>query len=255
MKHPVKTKGSFRYIDEGQGDALILLHGLFGSLANFEQTVSYFSDSYRTIVPLLPLYELPIRETTVEGMVKYLCDFMEEMAVSNATFVGNSLGGHIAILFTLQFPEKVTGLVLTGSSGLFERAFGDTLPRRGDYNYIKHKTEQTFYNPDYATKELVDEVFDIVSDREKALRVLSMAKSAVRHNLAEELCHISTPVFLIWGKNDSITPPEVGEEFHKLLPNSELVTIDCCGHAAMMEQPILFNELLDGFLRSLKQIA
>jgi pimeloyl-ACP methyl ester carboxylesterase len=58
---------------------------------------------------------------------------------------------------------------------------------------------------------------------------------------------------LIWGKNDNITPADVAEEFHKLIPHSELRWIDACGHIPMMEQPEAFNKLLEGFLRSLKQ--
>ena len=73
---------------------------------------------------------------------------------------------------------------------------------------------------------LVDEVFEIVNNREKALRVLYMAKSAMRHNLRDELQNITIPVLLIWGKDDGITPPFVGEEFHKLLPNSDLIWFD-----------------------------
>ena len=255
MRHPILSTERFKYVAAGEGEAIILLHGLFGSLANFDQTVAHCSLSYKTFAPLLPLYDLPIGSSTVEGMVAYLLDFVNEMKLDAVTIVGNSLGGHVALVFALKYPERINALVLTGSSGLFEKGFGEALPKRGDYQYIRHKTEQTFYNPAIATKELVDEVFDIVSDRDKALKVLSMAKSALRNNLADQLCHIKVPVLLIWGKNDNITPPEVAKEFHKLLSNSELVWIDHCGHAAMMEQPQIFNELLDGFLRSLKQTA
>lgn len=249
------TGQDFKYIDKGQGDVIILLHGLFGSLANFEHTIRYFSGKYRVIVPLLPLYDLPIKETTVDGMVNYVEQLVDYLGLQQFTLLGNSLGGHVALVYTLQHTDRVNALVLTGSSGLFEKAFGETIPKRGDYEYIKVKTEQTFYNPEMATRELVDEVYGIVNDREKALRVLSMAKSAVRHNLKDELCKINIPVLLIWGKNDVITPPFVAEEFHKFIPHSELKWIDQCGHAAMMERPEQFNELLLHFLRSIKQIV
>ncbi|HNB80530.1 MAG TPA: alpha/beta hydrolase, partial [Chitinophagaceae bacterium] len=75
-----------------------------------------------------------------------------------------------------------------------------------------------------------------------------LAKSAIRHHLGEELQNIRQPVCLIWGKNDTITPPMVAEEFKKLLPNSELHWIDHCGHAPMMEVPGEFNVLLNSFL-------
>jgi 2-hydroxy-6-oxonona-2,4-dienedioate hydrolase len=93
----------------------------------------------------------------------------------------------------------------------------------------------------------VDEVFETVNDRLKVLRILTMAKSAIRHNMRKDIPNIKVPSCLIWGKNDTITPPEVGEEFHKLLPNSELHMLDKCGHAPMMERPVEFNAIADAF--------
>jgi pimeloyl-ACP methyl ester carboxylesterase len=82
-----------------------------------------------------------------------------------------------------------------------------------------------------------------------------MAKSAIRHNVSNEIHNIKVPVCLIWGKNDTITPPDVAEEFHELLPNSELHWIDQCAHAPMMEKPEEFNTILDGFLSKVNQAA
>lgn len=255
MSYCVHSSGSFNYIDEGEGEVLVLLHGLFGNLAHFEHTIAHFSRNYRTIAPLLPIYQLPISETSVPGMFRYFEQLVEELSLEQFILVGNSLGGHIALNYALVHPEKVSALILTGSSGLFEKAYGESIPRRGDYDYIRQKTQKTFFNPALATKEVVDEIFNIVNDREKALRVVSVAKSAIRSNVSEFLKEIVQPVLLIWGKNDTITPSFIAEEFHKLIPHSELKWIDNCGHAAMMEQPKIFNELLDGFLRSLKQLA
>jgi pimeloyl-ACP methyl ester carboxylesterase len=151
----------------------------------------------------------------------------------------------------LKHPERIKSLILTGSSGLFENGMGDTYPKRGDYEYIRKKTEVTFYDPAMATKELVDEVYDIVNQRLKVVKVIALAKSAIRNNLGDELKGIKTPTLLIWGNNDTITPPFVGKEFNKLIPNSELHFIDKCGHAPMMERPDEFNEILNGFLTKL----
>jgi pimeloyl-ACP methyl ester carboxylesterase len=129
---------------------------------------------------------------------------------------------------------------------------GETYPKRGDYEYMRKKTELTFYDPKVATKELVDEVFSIVNNRLKAIKIISLARSAIKHNLGSELQEISIPVCLIWGKNDTITPPMVAEEFHKLLPTSELFWIDKCGHAPMMEVPDEFNAILEKFLANHK---
>jgi len=246
--YAIKEQGGYKYIDEGKGDTLLLLHGLFGALSNYQYILNDFKGKYRVVIPMLPIYELGMLETSVGGLVKHVKKFVNTLGLDNMVVLGNSLGGHIAQLFYLQEPQKVRAMVLTGSSGLFESAMGGTYPKRGDYEYIKQRTEYTFYDPASATKELVDEVFDICNDRGKAIRVIAVAKTAMRENLAEHLHKVTCPVLLIWGKEDKITPPFVAEEFHKLIKNSELHWMEQCGHAPMMEKPEEFNVLLQNFL-------
>jgi pimeloyl-ACP methyl ester carboxylesterase len=169
--------------------------------------------------------------------------------------LGNSLGGHVALVYLLKHPERIKSLILTGSSGLFESGMGDTYPKRGDYEYIRKKTEVTFYDPKMATKELVDEVFSITNNRIRVIKIIALAKSAIRNNLGDELNNIKQPTLLIWGNNDTVTPPFVAKEFQKLIPNSELHFIDKCGHAPMMEVPDEFNTILHKFLKKLSAPA
>jgi len=110
-----------------------------------------------------------------------------------------------------------------------------------------------FFDPKKATKKLVDEVFEIVNSREKVLRVLMMAKSAIRHNMKEDLPNITQKTCIIWGENDKVTPPEVGVEFKEGIPNSELFWIEKCGHAPMIEQPKKFNKILIEWLNRQKK--
>jgi 2-hydroxy-6-oxonona-2,4-dienedioate hydrolase len=252
MSFAVKQEQRFKYCEEGQGDVIVLLHGLFGALSNFNTLIEYFSKRYTVVIPLLPLFELELEQTTVSGMVDYIEEFITYKKYPVVHLIGNSLGGHIAQLYVLRRPEMVKTITLTGSSGLFENSLGDTYPRKGNYEYVKKKTEGTFYDPKFATPEQVDEVFNIVNDRHKAIRIVVMAKSALRHNLRDEVPKMKQPVCLIWGKNDTITPEFVAEEFHKLLPVSELNIIEKCGHAPMMEQAEKFNEILDKFLTKYK---
>lgn len=241
MEYQIKKKGDYQYVDLGTGPTVIFLHGLMGALSNFEKTARIIAEAgYRVIIPSLPIYSLPLLKTSAKGISKFLEKFVNEMELSELTLLGNSLGGHVALIYTKNNSDKVKNLMLTGSSGLYEKAMGDTYPRRDDYNYIKEKTQDVFYDPAVATKELVDEVFESVNSRDKVIRILAIAKSAIRHNMAKDLPNMTQPTCLLWGKNDGVTPPEVAEEFHKLLPNSELYWFDKCGHAPMMEHPIDF---------------
>ncbi len=250
MELLIKEENGFRYIESGgTGENLMLLHGLFGAMSNFEGIINRFSSKYNIVVPILPIYELPIFQSSVTGLVEFVTKFVAYKGFSKVHILGNSLGGHIAILYVLANPDKVASVTLTGSSGLFESAFGSAFPKRGDYEYIKNKTGETFYDPSVASQELVDEVFGIVNDRNKAIRVVATAKSAVRHNLGDKLHLIKAPTLLIWGRQDTITPPFVAEKFNELIENSQLFFIEKCGHAPMMEKPDDFNDILENFLK------
>lgn len=249
MDLEIKEIDQFKFVETNpEKEPLVLLHGLFGALSNFQSIIESFSDKYNVVVPLLPIFELPIRKVSVSGFVNYVSDFVDYKNFGEVHLLGNSLGGHIALLFALARPEKVKSIVLTGSSGLFESGMGSSFPKRGDYDFIKTKTEATFYDPRVATKELVDEVFDIVNDRNKAIRIVATAKSAVRHNLGDKLHQVKAPTLLVWGNDDTITPSFVGERFYELIENSRLIFIDKCGHAPMMEHPSIFNHHLEEFL-------
>ena len=255
MNYEIKQQDKFRYIEVGEGEPLLLLHGLFGALSNFQDLIEYFRNQYKVVVPILPLFELDILHTSVGGLERFVYRFIEARGYRDIHLLGNSLGGHVALVHVLKHPEKIRSLILTGSSGLFENGMGDTYPKRGDYEYIKKKTQLTFYDPQMASKELVDEVYEIVNSRIKVIKIIALAKSAIRNNLGDELTNIKQPTLLVWGNNDTITPPFVGKEFNKLIPNSELHFIDKCGHAPMMEVPDEFNRILDKFLTKLSKPA
>jgi pimeloyl-ACP methyl ester carboxylesterase len=248
MKYEVIEDNGFQYIEAGKGETLVLLHGLMGELSNWEAVIEYFKDRYHVIVPILPIYELPILTLGVKSLAKFIYKFIKYKKLGQVVLIGNSLGGHIGLIFTTLHQENVKALILTGSSGLYENAFGGSFPKRESYDYIREKVAFTFYDPATATKQLVDEVFKTVNDRSRVIRILALAKSAIRHNMSKDLLKITIPVSLIWGKQDKVTPPEVAEEFHQLLPNSELNWVDHCGHAPMMEQAEVFNEYVNKFL-------
>lgn len=251
MEYNIIEEKDFRYIEEGEGEVLLLLHGLMGALSNWEGVIEEFKGRYKVVIPMLPIYDLPLLTTGVKSLAKYVHKFVKFKEYEQVILLGNSLGGHVGLIYTISHQETVKALVLTGSSGLYENAFGGSFPKRENYEFIKGKVEYTFYDPATATKELVDEVYEMVNNRNKVIRILAMAKSAIRHNMSKDLSKIKVPVALIWGRDDKITPPEVAEEFHLLLPDSQLDWVEKCGHAPMMERPVEFNTILTKFLEKI----
>lgn len=248
MKVSIIQEDGYKYVEQGKGPTLLLLHGLFGALSNFHTVLDAFKHKFRVIIPLIPIYEDTGMDPSIEGITKFIEGFIQYKNIQEVNLLGNSLGGHIGLMYALRNKDQVKSLVLTGSSGLFESGMGQSFPRRSSYEYIKERVAYTFYSPDLAEKELVDEVFEIVNDNYKTLRVLKIARSAQRHNLKEELGKIEVPTLLIWGLNDNITPPKVAHAFNRLIPNTQLEFIDKCGHVPMMEHPKTFNNILEGFL-------
>ncbi|WGK65269.1 alpha/beta fold hydrolase [Croceiramulus getboli] len=250
MEHELITEDKFTYMEVGEGTPIVILHGLMGGLSNFDAVTNYFSEvGYKVVIPELPVYSTPLLKTGVKYFAKYLNDFLAHKNFDEVILLGNSLGGHIGLYHTKMYPERMKALVITGSSGLYESAMGESYPKRGDYEYIKKKAEDVFYNPEHATKEIVDEVYETVNDRNKLVKTLAIAKSAIRHNMAQDLPNMPTPTCVIWGRNDTVTPPEVAEDFNRLLPDADLFWIDECGHAAMMEKPEEFNRILHDWLK------
>lgn len=227
--------------------SIIFLHGLFGSLSNWQSSVEFFKNDYNIYVPLLPLYDHH-EDDLLEHLVESLNGEIESLAPDKVFLVGNSLGGHLAILYAHRYPNRVDKLILTGSSGLYENLMIGSFPRRSDRNYIRAHIENVFYKRENATSELIEAVFNVLSDNRKCLGIIKAAKATQRNSVSDLLPLIQKPVLLIWGENDRVTPPSVAKEFSLLLPSSTLVFFKECGHAAMMEKPEEFNKMLYGFL-------
>ncbi|TAF33474.1 MAG: alpha/beta hydrolase [Cytophagales bacterium] len=250
MQYTVKKQGEFEYIDEGSGEVLIMLHGLFGALSNWTDVIEHFSPKYRVLIPMMPIYTMPLKQADLNGLTDFIESFIAFQNLKEFSLIGNSLGGHIGLIFTLRHPHSVKRLVLTGSSGLFEHGMGNSYPRRSSYEFVRERVAYTFYDSTIATKELVDEVFEVTNDNSSCLRMISIARSAQRHNMAKDIHVIKVPTLLVWGLNDTITPPVVAHEFNNLLSNSTLKFVDKCCHVPMMEHPKVFNKYFEDFLNN-----
>lgn len=233
--------------EAGRGMPLVLLHGLMGKRENWEGVLRYLPAGCRALALEIPLFRHQRRLDSIETIRDYVLEYLQAAGFEQFLIGGNSLGGHIALHVALEMPRKVRGLVLTGSSGLFEREVTGSRGANPPRTWVYDKMCQVFFEEEMVTEELVDEVCGIITHRKSTRDLVRIAKSAKRDNLSARLGQIECPALLVWGRQDEITPPNVAREFHSLIPQSRLEWIDRCGHAAMMERPYEFAEILRGW--------
>jgi len=243
----------FEYVDEGNFDApvVLLLHGMLGGIGNWTSSIDSFSrNGFRVIAPFIPMYSIDLEHANVQGLVSHVRDFIEEIGLERFSIVGNSMGGHLAVIYAQMYPDKVESLVLTGASGIYEMEWGQGVIKRRNRDFIREKAAITFYDPKVVTDELLDFLGEIGESRDSIIRLLKIARSSKIEKVEHLLPEIQVPTLLIWGEDDKITPPFVANEFHENLSNAELVWFKKCGHAPMIEHPDKFNQVCLQFLQA-----
>ena len=233
-------------------EPMLLLHGLFGAMSNWDDVFPLFEQYTRPIALQLPILSGHRTEVKVKALALYAWYFLMKEQFEPLVVCGNSLGGHVALRLCLAAPERVKCLILTGTSGLYEHAV-DTLPIRPQHDFIKDQMERVFVNPKFINEQAIEEMCDIVRDRNNVLNIIHAARSAKRDNLYDLLPEIKVPTLLLWGEDDQVTPMDVAETFNQRMPNSKLVTIKQCGHAPMIEHPQWFAKEVKTFLEETKE--
>lgn len=250
FKKHSKNGYEFLIISKGQPkQTLVCLHGMFGGLSNYDALIEQLEDC-RVIVPSIPIHDMG-KKLSIENLTHWLHGFMDEFKINSPILLGNSLGGHLALDYVIKHPKNVRALVLTGSSGIQERNFGSSYPRRNDREFVRKQAAQTFYK-DLVDDTLLDEIMEVITETAKLKNILMVARDTHEHDVESHLAEIDQEVLLVWGKNDEITPPEAAHKFHEKLPNARLKWIDKCGHAPMMEHPKTFALFLNEFLVELQ---
>jgi len=194
MSTEVRKEGKFEYIEMGEGPVLLALHGLFGELSNFNHLFEFFSKKVKVVIPIMPIYTLPVKETDLDNLAEFVSDFIAFKGFGKVNLLGNSLGGHVALVYASKHLNNIRSMILTGSSGLYENAFGGTYPRKGDKEYLREKIAITFYDPKHATDELVDECHNLVNDRHRLIRIVALAKSANTAFSCTQYCQPLHPI-------------------------------------------------------------
>jgi pimeloyl-ACP methyl ester carboxylesterase len=236
------------------GQPVVLLHGLFGNPSNWRPIMEELAEHYRFFAPQLPIDLSEVRRdaaaVSLAELTDHIVQFFDELGLDRAVLCGNSLGGQIALEFTLKFPERVEALVLCGSAGLYERSLAGGRPPRVCREFIRDRVSEIFYDQTYVSPDLVDDIYGMLSDRPYRRYLLKIAKATRDRYMLDELAQVRVPTLIVWGREDTITPPFVAEQFCDHIENAELRYIDRCGHSPPIEQPEAFSRLLHAYLRA-----
>jgi 2-hydroxy-6-oxonona-2,4-dienedioate hydrolase len=246
------AEGSF--VQTGRGSrTVVFLHGLFGSTAHWTGTMEHLANDYRSIAIQLPLDQKGDRRNQGVQTIGELTEVVDRSIAaakvdSPFVLVGNSLGGLLSIDYALKFPDRVCGLILAGSAGLQERSLTDGNKPKATREFVRSVIGGIFYDQALVTDDLVEDWFETMSDRNYTRFILRISRATRDRNVQQELDQIKTPTLIVWGRNDQITPPEVGLNFQSSILGSKIVFLESCGHVPNVEQPDQFNQQLSEFL-------
>ena len=243
-----KVTGDHIYLEAGDGKPILFCPGLFGSIYNFGTIGQLLSQNFKVILPYLPLYHVPLQQCTIQHLGKYLKNFIDDLKLKDITLIGSSMGGGTILNYVLIDQSKIKGIVLCGSSGLSTIPMQTGYFRRKEISFVKKTTQDVFYDPTVPSDDMIKEVFDAIQNYDIVLRSIRFTKSTAKDQLHNELHKITIPTLVIWGKQDKITPPEVGYLFKQLLPDATLHMIDQCGHIPTQEHPELVYKYLKEYI-------
>jgi pimeloyl-ACP methyl ester carboxylesterase len=179
-----------------------------------------------------------------------MADLILELNLPPLVLCGNSLGGLVSIEICLRHPDQVSGLVLAGSAGLYERSLTSGMRPKPSREFVRSVASDIFFDPGLITEQMVDEWYEAVLDRDYVRFLLRVSRATRDRRLNHQLKHLRLPTLIVWGREDKVTPPDVAESFQRQIDGAELHFISDCGHAPNLEQPALVADLLQQFLPS-----
>jgi 2-hydroxy-6-oxonona-2,4-dienedioate hydrolase len=247
-----------RVFERGRGNSVIFLHGLGGSIESWTNNLDSISADARVFALDLPGFgqsSKPRISYSISFYRDFLIKFIKHVGLPKASLVGSSLGGHIACELAIARPELLDKLVLVSPAGALPRSFKAS-PALNRYIKVTsaHSVEEVKralfavdkkpVNDAYA--RLVFERFSEPNAKEAFLSALKGSSSATR--LQPRLGRIRATTLLIWGKEDIMIPVKFVKPFMQM-KNCRVVMLERCGHRPHAERPLIFNEMVSGFLK------
>ncbi len=249
-----------RYLEAGDSSKpkVILLHGLGAQAESWQFNITALATQFHVIAPDQVGFgksDKPFLKYRAGTYADFLDKFMSELKIEKAHLVGNSMGGWVAALTAIKYPQRVDKLVLVDAAGLtppeidFDRIYQLNNSTRDE---IRANLKLIFATPAFQNNEaLVDQFMTQRVTTNDGYTINSLIESIKRHEdfLDSQLGEIKKPSLILWGKQDGLIPLADGEKFNKGIAGSELLVLDGAGHIPQAEKAIDFNKAVLEFLQ------
>jgi pimeloyl-ACP methyl ester carboxylesterase len=260
------------YVDYGEGgeglEPVVFVHGLGGCWQNWLENIPRAAAEGRRAIGIdLPGFgysELPGEDISISGYGRAVSSLLEQLDLGESVLVGNSMGGFISAEVAIQFPARVSRMVLVSAAGVTTSdlssgpimagarlvaalatrtaAMSDRVVRR---RHIRHAVYHSFIrHPTRIRNELLFEITQ-GSGRPGFMGAL---RAIMEYDFRDRLPEIGCPTLIVWGTEDMLVPESDAGEFERLIPNSRKLIFEDTGHMAMIERPQTFNDCVFEFL-------
>jgi pimeloyl-ACP methyl ester carboxylesterase len=254
------------------GDPVLLVHGLGGSWRNWLENLPALAEAgYRVIAPDLPGFghsEMPEERISIPGYGRWVEALCDELGVSGAALVGNSMGGFIGAELAIHSPQRVERLVLVSAAGITtehlrnERVLGAMYRVEAASTYVAGAVVARAAHLARRPRLRRAAMWFVVKHPEQLSAPLAYEQMAgigtpgflpaldacSDYPIRDRLPEIACPTLIVWGRNDVLVPVRDADVFERLIPDARKVVWDDTGHVAMLERPTRFNQLLLDFL-------
>ena len=247
-----------RYFEEGQGETVIFIHGLGQAMYNFRKIVHVLAEHCHVVtIDLIGhgLSDKPECDYSIADFSKLIIDFMDAMAIENATLLGFSTGAIIALDVAISRPEYVKRLILLTPGGLTKQYPSTlkhlTVPILSDLIFtffnaslVKKVLRAAYFDPTFVTPDMIRHYYKVLSNKENLDAMITAYSNWDDSNIAYELSEVKAPSYIFWGENDDWHPLELLELYEEALPDVYSATFADCGHMLHEEKADELNKKL-----------
>lgn len=254
-----------RYLDVGEGPPVVLLHGFASSIENWVAVIPELKKKHRVLAIDLKGFgwtDRPVGDYSPTAQASMLKALMKERGIDKAAIVAHSWGSSVALAFAIAYPDSVDRIALydawvyeqqlpsmfqlARAKGVGEFLFAAFYSERGE-----ERLANGFYDPEIIPEKLVEDVERAMERPGTRAAALEAVRGMTFNQLEPKYSTIAKPTLLLWGREDIVTPPSIGERLLRQLPNARMVVYPRCGHFPMIEAISESNRELVAFLEGM----